>query len=118
MDICLEKQLKKAKEFVELEVYSPQEYMERKTELTEELNALLSKKESLEEDNDFDNYIHIQKAIPILKDLLDKYPTLSVVERNKILVNIIDVIFYRRDEGGRWQPELMDKFDLDIHFKI
>ena len=59
----------------------------------------------------------INSAIPNIKNCLALYDNATVEEKNELLSKIIDVIYYYKEKGGRWENSV-DKFDLEIKLKI
>lgn len=116
--VKVKNQLKTAQELVETKVYSVQEYVERKKELTIELDKLLEKRSKVEDTKKEETLIHIKKAIPILENCLKEYPTLDVKGKNKLLSQIVDKAFYVKTIKCRHKPEQRTQFKLDVHFKI
>jgi hypothetical protein len=113
-----QQQLKKAKEFVEQEIYTPQEFIERKKELTEEIKRLTQEKDKITNHKEEDKVIRIKKAIPSLQNILEKYYTLSMEERNDSLKYIIDKVVYNKNERHGNQSSDKDQKDsikLDIY---
>ena len=115
-----ETQLKKAKEFVEQEIYTPQEFLERKKELTAELDKLTQEKDKIVNHKEEDKVIRVKKAIPSLENILNKYYSLSMEERNDSLKFIIDKIVYNKTKKNKnitSDREQKETISLDIYLK-
>ncbi len=116
--VKLNKRLKNAKTFYELEDYTREEYLETKEEVTKALEKLEEEKSKILKSKDDEKLIRIKKAIPVLADCLKKYNTLTIPEKNQLLKTIINKVTYTKLEGGRWNIKARDKFKLEIDPKI
>lgn len=83
-----------------------------------EENRLKTQKNALTEQLAIDEVANKRKAIPILEYCLEEYPNLSVEDRHEILKSIIQKIEYSKTEGGRWNEEARNSFELTIDLKI
>ena len=113
-----QQQLKNAREFVEQKIYTPQEFLERKKELTEDIERLTLEKDKITNHKEEDKVIRIKKAIPSLQNILDKYYSLDMEERNNSLKFIIDKIVYNKTErhtNGTTDEEQKSSINLDIY---
>ena len=105
----VQKQLKNAKIAYEQEVDTLQEYIERKKELSEEVEVIIKEKDSIGKDDEKDKIITIKKAIPILKNVLNDYNNLTAEEKNELLKTIIESVMYLKTERNN-----NDSIKLDI----
>lgn len=117
-EVKLNKRLKNAKTFYELEDYTREEYLETKEEVSKALEKLKEEKAKILTSKDEEKLIRIKKAIPILEDCLKKYDTLTASQKNELLKTIINKVYYTKTEGGRWNITARDKFKLEIDSKI
>ena len=113
-----QQQLRKAKEFVEQEIYTPQEFLERKKVLTADIDKLTLEKDKITNHKEEDKVIRVKKAIPSLEKILDNYYSLTTEERNDSLKFIIDKIIYHKDERNKnysTDKEQAESIKLDIY---
>ena len=109
----LNKQLEKAYNYVEKEIYSPQEFLNRSTKIKKEIEQQNNKLNSLPEKKDVENTISM---IAIAQKIIDNYDKIeSVEEKNELLKSIIDCAIYIKITGGR---KALDRFTLDVKFKF
>ena len=108
--LALNKELKNARRNYNREDYSRDEYLEIKEEIETELKELENKKSSLSTDKE-KKIIVIKKAVPILKNCLEKYNTLSIKNKNKLLKGILKAVYYTKNKKGT-------DFDITIDFII
>lgn len=106
----LNKELKTALRNYNREEYSYSEYQELKEELKEELEVLENKKSSLLVDKE-EKVIVIKKAVPILKNCLDKYNTLTAPKKNALLKSLLKEVYYTKQGKGA-------EFKINPYFKI
>ena len=85
---------------------------------TNEENRLKSLQNALNEQLAIDEVANKRKAIPILEYCLKEYYNLSVKDRHDILKSIIKKIEYSKTEGGRWNEEARNSFELTLYLKI
>ena len=112
-------QKQKCCEFLETGTYDEETFKIRIKSLNEELKSAennladLDKKIKNEQNN---QYI---KSIPIIENCLKLYKNATVEEKNKLLLSIIDSVYYRKtNKGGRWNTEARYDFELEINLKI
>ena len=68
------------------------------------------------EDETEEKYI---SAVPILKQFSNLYNQGTIKQKNELLNNIIDVIYYKKtNNNGRWDSEAIYDFNLEIKLKI
>lgn len=99
-------------ELLEDGIYSREQYFKRVNLLTKEREALQANLEALKAISD-DKSETIRSTVPILEKCLNKYYSLDVSERNKILKSLISKILYIRTDPTRYAP-----FELKIYLKI
>lgn len=112
-----ESMIEKCCEFLEEGIYTKEKYISRVNVLEEELKALKSNLEGLNSTsfNDIDRY---KNAVPILKNVLNKYWDLSPLEKNEILKSIIDKAIYTKTKRNTRHNMDQKLFDLKIFLKI
>jgi hypothetical protein len=59
-----------------------------------------------------------RKAIPILKNCINEYHSLSIADKNAVLQTIIDKVIYEKKTGGRWKSEKEKAFTLEFFLRI
>ena len=106
----LNKELKNALRNYNREDYTREEYLDIKSDIKSEIEALEAKREALSMNKE-DKVIIIKKSVPILKNCLDKYPNLSPSGKNKLLKSILHKVYYTKKEKGT-------DFDIIPEFKI
>lgn len=115
----LNKRLKNAKKFYELEDYTREEYLETKKEIEKDLQVLEKNKKELSKNESEDKLIKYKKAVPKLESCLEKYNNLTIPKKNEMLKDIIEEVIYTKNERGhRNTPENNDKFKLQIKMKL
>lgn len=92
------------------EDYSRDQYLSLKSQIELELEELEKKKSSLSVDKE-DKVVVIQKSVPILQSCLDNYNILNPKDKNKLLKNVLDTIYYTKEKKG-------SDFDILPEFKI
>lgn len=83
-----------------------------------EENRLKALKKALNEQLAIDETEYKRKAIPILEHCIEEYYNVSVKDRHDLLKAVIEKIDYIKTEGGRWNIEARNSFELTIFFKI
>lgn len=114
----LNKRLKNARIFYELEDYTREEYLEAKNEITKELEILEKRLEELKKDEQKEKLIKYKKAVPMFAKALEEYNTLTITEKNEMLKSLIEVIYYTKEIRGSKGDNKKDQFKLDIHYLI
>lgn len=116
----LNKQKMKACDFFEQGIYTSDLYFTRCKIIDNKLSVLLKQMEELEKEkleNDSTNENITQ--IPKLKSAIKEYWNFTVEEKNKVLLSIIKSCDYEKNvKATKKNPELAEKFSLDIIFKI
>ena len=107
---ALNKELKTALRNYNREDYTREEYLEIKAELKSELEVLENKKTSLSATSE-EKVIVIKKAVPILKNCLDKYNTLTAPNKNTLLKSLLKEVYYTKQGKG-------SEFKINPYFKI
>ena len=103
-----ESMLEKSCELLESGVYSIDLFKKRTATIENDIREINSRITELENTEITDD-IKISNAIPILEKVLDKYNTLDVESKNKLLKSIIDHIVYEKTDKD---------FKLDITLKV
>lgn len=112
-----ETMIDKCCEFLEEGIYTKEKYISRVNVLEEELKALKSNLEGLNSTS-FDEIDKYKNAVPILENVLNKYWTLSPLEKNEILKSIIDKVIYTKTKRNTRHNMDQKLFELKIFLKI
>ena len=114
----LNKQIIKACEMLELGAYTVELFKERKNTLENKINTVNKRKDILAKETEAMKIEQYKKAIPQLQNAIDLYWKSSTEEKNKILKSIIDKCIYKKEKGGRWDPDAIKQFKLEIYLKV
>ena len=114
----LNKQITKACEMLELGTYTVELFKERKNTLENKITSVNKRKEILAKETESTKLEQYKKAIPKLQKAVELYWDSSVKEKNKILHSIIEKCIYKKEKGGRWNPEAIKNFTLEIYLKV
>ena len=110
----IEAQLAKAMELVELGVYTPSEYLERKRTLQDQLDALQQQRLALP----LPKEEAITLAVPAIKHVLDVLPhTESIEEQNALLRTVVERIEYHKTETAK-KKKSASLLSLDVYPKV
>lgn len=108
--------INKAREMLELGVYTSEVYINRVNILENEKKSLYEARNALN-DNNCDEEERTKKAIPILKNCLEYYHTLSIEDKNRLLKVIIKKIEYSKTiRNSRWHKN--GNLSLKLYLKI
>lgn len=107
---ALNKDLKTANRNYLREDFSRQEYLDIKTDIQEEIEALEAKREALTASRE-DKVIVIKRSVPILARCLEKYPTLNPIEKNKLLKTLLHKVYYKK-KGKLTDFEIIPEFKI------
>lgn len=110
----LESQLKTSRRKMIKEVITEEDFLELREEIEEELKPLKQRYEELQDAKPEQRITQYKRSIPIIEKCLDDYYNLSIEERNDNLKVLIDKVVYKKEEGGRWNKEAINNFELDI----
>lgn len=117
--IKLKNQHTKACEMLEVGAYSIQLFKERSSAINAKINLLSKEINELQELNKNNTNEKIIQAIPILENCIKYYPTLSTVEKNKLLKLIIKRCYYEKtNKDGRWNKQAQDDFTLEVELYL
>lgn len=108
----LDKQQLKLYDLLEQGIYSNDLFIERNKNINErkqQLNNLIS--ETKQQLNDV-NASSISQKLPLFRDVITNYKTLSISDKNAVLKNIINYVEYKRQKDA---PE--GDISLKVHFK-
>lgn len=114
----LKKQITKACEMLELGAYTVELFKQRKEILDRQIKELEERKEKLKKENESTKLEQYKKAVPKIEKALDLYWDATVVEKNQILKSIIDKCVYKKEKSGRWNPDAINDFKLEIYLKL
>lgn len=112
-----ESMIDKCCELLEEGLYTKEKYLSRVNILEEELKALKTNLEALNSTS-FDDIERINNAIPILKNVLEKYWSLNAGEKNKLLKSIIERVEYTKTQRNNKHNRDIPLFNLKIFLKI
>lgn len=114
------KQMEKAYEMLEKEVYTIEIFKHRQQTLQSDIDRLKQRRSDVE-----DNIISLKRAIaererfaPAVRHLLDTYQENSPEENNRILKEVIEKIYYEKNEPNRRGNIRNANFKLDIFPKL
>ncbi len=112
----LKKQLNKAYDLLEQEIYDNATFLERSKNLKEQLLNLKKEKEKYLIKNQKQKINMIKEAIPNIQNVINTYNTnMSAKDRNELLTRIIDYIEYIKVKKGKGHE---DEFTLKIRIKL
>ncbi len=114
------KQMEKAYEFLEKEIYDVETFQHRHASLTEELSRLDQNRNQLQHEINLLQAALIQKEtfIPKIRHLLETYDTNTPAANNKILKEVIERIIYEKAEPNRRGRINNMNFTLNIFPKV
>lgn len=117
---ALETQLNKACDMLEQEVYTVEVFRQRQKTLKENMARLQdSRCKLLDEINRFQTACKERELFPPkIKNLLEAYRTNTVGENNRILKEILDVVYYEKSEPNHRGRLNNANFSLEIYPKI
>lgn len=95
-----EKQLLNAKVFLEQEIYSLEEYMERKETLSANIDSLKNRITEIEkqiEENNRESQC-VETLLPKMEYVIDSWDVLSTEELNELLKLVLNKITYKKDK--------------------
>lgn len=95
-----------------------EEYIFLRNYTLEEESRLKGQKNELENIVATEELERKRKAMPILKNCIDEYYSLSVEDKNAVLHTIIDKVIYEKKIGGRWKTETEKAFTLEFFLRI
>ena len=102
---------------LELGAYTVELFKERKNTLETKIHCN-KRKDILAKETEAMKIEQYKKAIPQLQNAIDLYWKSSTEEKNKILKSIIDKCIYKKEKGGRWDPDAIKQFKLEIYLKV
>lgn len=95
-----------------------EEYIFLRNYTLNEESRLKALKIALNEQLEIDEVENKRKAIPILEHCLEEYYDVSIQDRHDLLTSVISKIEYAKTEGGRWNIEARESFELTIFYKV
>ena len=117
----LTKQLTKAQELLEQDIYSVEEYKERSQAIKEKIADATAKEAAVQSEIDLAKDLVYKKAtiIPKIKHLLQVYETLpSAKAKNDALKELIDKAVYNKEVHGAYRGFSADDFELVLYPKL
>lgn len=105
-------------ELLETGIYNLDIYNQRIEILKNEREEILLKIEKLKQELKENPTKTKKNSIPILEKAIQCYWDCTPQEKNDILKSIILKCIYKKEKSGRWNPEAIDNFELDIFFRI
>ena len=111
-----ENMINKCCEMLEEGIYTKEKYLSRVNILEQDINALKSNLEGLNDivDDDIDN---VRSKIPILSKVLEEYWTLDPIQKNTLLKSIIEKIEYSKTIPKQ-RNKVDNNFDVKIYLHI
>ncbi|MGX4600295.1 recombinase family protein [Faecalimicrobium sp. JNUCC 81] len=113
--ITLVNQKENLHDLLEKGIYDVDTYLDRSKILTAKIenNKQAIEKVKIDIEDEENEYIDIDKIIPMLENVLELYPkTENISEKNKLLKSVIDNIIYYKEKGSRNAI-----FEMDIKLK-
>lgn len=112
----LEKQLDKAYDLLEQEIYDNNTFLERSKNLKEQIAKLKKEKEKYSNSSKPSKIERIKNTIPNIKNVLNNYnEKLAPKDKNNLLKSIINEIEYLKYKKGQGHE---DEFSLKINIKL
>lgn len=112
----LNKQLSRLRDLLEQEVYSVDEYLERKKDLQVRIDETTAQLEALRAPAPISREEAIRANIPQIKSFLQNYDTKASAEtKNILLKSVIGRIIYHKTEKNKRFEANSDKLSLDIY---
>ena len=107
------KQLNKAYELVENEIYTPQEFASRTKTIKNKIASIEKHLSKIQNNIDKDK---IENLLPKVEKIIESYhKTSSIEQKNKLLRSVIAYVEYTKQKGGRGYE---NNFSIIIHPKI
>ena len=112
----LNKQLSRLRDLLEQDVYTIDEYLERKKDLQMRINEATAQIEALNAPAPISREEAIRANLPQIKSFLASYnPRASAEKKNKLLKSVIGRIVYHKTEKNKRFEANSDKLVLDIY---
>ena len=111
----IDKQISRACELLEQNIYSTDMFIKRKNELENKKNDILNKITSELNLKKQEKKLKILNMIPKLENCLNTYPTATIEEKHQLLSSVIESIEYIKLKGGRGYE---DNFTIKIKTKL
>lgn len=112
----LNKQLSRLRDLLEQDVYTIDEYLERKKDLQMRINETAAQIEALNAPAPISREEAIRANLPQIKSFLASYnPRASAEKKNKLLKSVIGRIVYHKTEKNKRFEANSDKLVLDIY---
>lgn len=115
------KQLEKAQDLLEKDVYTIEDYSERSKVLKDKISLSKADYERINAEitNINENARKINLLIPKIKNVLSVYHTLeSPAEKNKMLKEVIDKAVYQKNTHGAFKGNSADDFELELYPRL
>lgn len=100
------------------EEYSYEDYIEMKNDIESEIEELNKQLEEFENDDEAATLARYKKAIPKLKECLDEYDNMTIVQKNEALKSIIKRITYSKTKRLNWRKKEEDDLEIVLELKI
>lgn len=117
----LKKQLSKAQDFLEQEVYSVKEYSERSKIIKDKISSLDEARQIFEDNINKAEDLQKKKLaiIPKIRHVLSTYDTLPTAKaKNELLKQTVEKAVYNKDIHGSFKGASADDFDLALFLKL
>lgn len=116
----LNKQMIKAHELLEQDIYTTEVFLERSRAITEKLNQLSEDKIEIEKQLGTESIREksMKEIIPKVEKLLDVYHELPTAqEKNDMLKDVLEKVVYKKTQNTRWSGS-PDDFEITIYPKL
>lgn len=100
------------------EEYSYEDYIEMKNDIESEIEELNKQLEEFENDDEAATLARYKKAIPKLKECLDEYDNMTIIQKNETLKSIIKRITYSKTKRLNWRKKEDDDLEIVLELKI
>lgn len=104
-------------EYLETNIYDEDMFKSRINALNEQIDKTNEHLHAIDRNIAEIKKEDINSVIPNIKNCLRLYDNATVEEKNELLSQIIDVVYYSKEKAGRWE-NTTDKFNLEIKLKI
>ncbi len=118
--IRLNKQMTKAHELLEQDIYTTDVFLDRSRAITEKQNQLSNDKAEIEKQLGIESIRekNTKEIIPKVEKLLDVYHDLPTAqEKNDMLKEVLEKVVYKKTQNTRWSGS-PDDFEITIYPKL
>ncbi|KKX54435.1 recombinase family protein [Brevibacillus borstelensis] len=118
---ALEAQKNEVHNLLELKVYSIDIYKERSQSLAKQINDTRQAISQTEQEMELEQkrIAARTETIPQVEHVLEAYhKTDDPAKKNALLKSVVEQATYRKEKGGRWNPEAVNQFTLVLYPKL